>query len=101
MWSILSFFFSCFIIGYLNTDNSTQDKLVKLVLPPCPAHLLPDISTQMAKPAMWCNTVGNLPTLSPQMQEVALKLRTVEAGINHYLTYATHRVKKGTPHKRE
>ena len=31
-----------------------------------------------------------VPKLSPQVQEVALMLRTVKVRKNHYLTYATH-----------
>lgn len=76
------FFLSFLLNGYWNTDNSMQEKVEEQVLPPCPAHQLPDISTQMAEPAKWCNRVGNLPKLSPQTQG-ALMLRTVEAGVNH------------------
>ena len=41
---------------------------------------------------MWCNRVGNMPRLSPQRQEVALVMRTVEVGTNHCLTYSTHKI---------
>lgn len=58
--------------------------------------LLPDHSIQnsiqVAEPAMWCNRVGNMPRLSPQRQEVALMMRTVEVGTNHCLTYSTHKI---------
>ena len=66
---MLYHFFVCFPNGHFNADNSTQGKLEKQVLPPRPAHLLPDHSIQksipLAEPAMWQSSVRNLPRLSP------------------------------------